>query len=1173
MKKIYLLFLIFLNFCQSFEKTTIKKIELENLENYKKSQELLKKANSFYDKKDYINAIQYSRESLNYQVSFDAYYILGLSYFQINQTEESLSFLEKAESIKPNHQQVLLTSGLIYMSLAKYEIALEKFRKLYELHPDDPVYQYRLGLSYKSLGDYSNAIQFLEKAEKSNFTFKENVLLNLADIYFELKDYEKSSFYYDELKKIKPDLEEVQQSKQNVKIAKLLEKGNQFFNRRMYKDAEEIYKKIIEKYPSEKIGYIQLGLLKLYMNQYKEAIQNFNKAISFSRDNDTFLFLCRSYLEAQMFNESKGCLDKSLSLYPVDSALLNLLSIYYKKIGNRKLSYSVLNKVLKNDQRNINANKNIYLLYLEDGKIHQAKEHIEILKEIDKQNLSYWGKEEKRIAAYEYVNSGNELLFRRNFNKAKNHFQKALNLYEDAITLIAMGNFFDRIKNQRLAEEYYLKAKRLEKHNIIVYETLLNFYKQAPNQKKFKQIEREILLNSNTDLSFGILFGVLMMEKKDYVSAIKYFEGLKKRYPDDKIINERIALSYYYLAQDSNRKKNFNAAIHFIKKALEWHPENQLYKESYDILLENQKYAKFLPQLEEAEKLYDRGEYDKAKNIYENLYKNWKKPMILVRLSEIEFQKGNIQKGRKLLEDSLKDKPKEIVIREAIYARLIEEKNYEEAEKGFQDILQINSDAYYSYYKLGIISLLKKQYNKAIEYFDDAILYNSNFLPSYLAKGISLYFLKQEEEAKKMFKLASRKDNPGKELALLNLILIELNKDNEKLARNELKKLIQMFPEFSDAYYHLSYLEYLEKNYLLAEELLIKAIQIRNDDLYYWALIQLYLKMPQRKNQLKQTLKYFVQNFNQSSYYEEVKEILRKQGETFFIESSYRGTLKDFKILSFMDLFFIYNDKEITVVKSNTEQILYRKNINSIIDVVLSSFLFVLSKNQFYIFEPLTGNLVKEISNSKEKLNCKMKLNKKEIYLLQSKDCQKIDSIYLVNKNQTYNFDFLDIYFSENYVYLLSSKLFRLPRKEFLNFLENPSVQKLELFLELPLNIKQYLFTNHQFVAVAPTKIFIYSESLDRKEINLDTPFTIYENFIIQLKVPQNIHIFDLKTHKNEKVNLPEPITNPGDFAYLGQNQYIFIDSKQNLNYIKENKILFKKSLNGFLSGIFTFYY
>lgn len=116
-------------------------------------------------------------------------YLIGVAYFQNNNFEKSLIFLDKVLKVSMNNDiedfidmyDLHFCLGGIYFYLKDYTSSLDSYFSAKQYYSDDYIY-YCIGLTYLELKDYSKAIEMMDLANDLN---KENtdVLLSLAYIH------------------------------------------------------------------------------------------------------------------------------------------------------------------------------------------------------------------------------------------------------------------------------------------------------------------------------------------------------------------------------------------------------------------------------------------------------------------------------------------------------------------------------------------------------------------------------------------------------------------------------------------------------------------------------------------------------------------------------------------------------------------------------------------------------------------------------------------------------------------------------------------------------------------------------------------------------------------------------------------------------------------------------
>src|SRR5688572_27763533 len=168
---------------------------------------LLDQANKKIYERDFVGGESLAKLSLQETPTFEGYYTLGLAQFRQNQVDTAMQSFSQAEKIDPEHEQLLLTMGMMDSAQGKHLDAQTRYLKLHKLHPNDPTYSFRAGVGYKELRDFDNAYKLLKKADQEKFEHREQVFLHLGDVCLELKRYDESEEYFTKAGKINPSRE------------------------------------------------------------------------------------------------------------------------------------------------------------------------------------------------------------------------------------------------------------------------------------------------------------------------------------------------------------------------------------------------------------------------------------------------------------------------------------------------------------------------------------------------------------------------------------------------------------------------------------------------------------------------------------------------------------------------------------------------------------------------------------------------------------------------------------------------------------------------------------------------------------------------------------------------------------------------------------------------------
>jgi tetratricopeptide (TPR) repeat protein len=177
----------------------------KELENKELEDIAYKYLNDILNNKNHLNKIKVEKIHPD---SFTAYLYLGITYYGIGDLKKALESFEKAKELAGNNKELLSPAyfyiGATYREMNYLEEALESFKKAEELTDDEGI----LMATYKYIGEILAKINKLDDAliyfNKSLDLAKQaneniaHVLVEIANIYFNKEDLEKTLEYYNE---------------------------------------------------------------------------------------------------------------------------------------------------------------------------------------------------------------------------------------------------------------------------------------------------------------------------------------------------------------------------------------------------------------------------------------------------------------------------------------------------------------------------------------------------------------------------------------------------------------------------------------------------------------------------------------------------------------------------------------------------------------------------------------------------------------------------------------------------------------------------------------------------------------------------------------------------------------------------------------------------------------
>jgi len=135
-----------------------------------------------------------------------SHYLMGMAYYYLGKDSLGLSHLQRSLESNPIDTDALYFTGELLVKFQAYEDAVEYLQRLTELKSDDLYAWFYLGVCYTQLKDYKKAADVYENKVLQLDPEYIDAMTNLAFIYSELGDKEKSLEYIrrvNELKKQK----------------------------------------------------------------------------------------------------------------------------------------------------------------------------------------------------------------------------------------------------------------------------------------------------------------------------------------------------------------------------------------------------------------------------------------------------------------------------------------------------------------------------------------------------------------------------------------------------------------------------------------------------------------------------------------------------------------------------------------------------------------------------------------------------------------------------------------------------------------------------------------------------------------------------------------------------------------------------------------------------------
>ncbi|KAE9536926.1 hypothetical protein AGLY_006733 [Aphis glycines] len=280
--------------------------------------------------------------------------LMGESFFKCGNYEKSLSFLRKAQNLKPNSFHTLINMACNYWKQSRYDLA-----KLFILEaiPKSPCFNDSSWIYYAELLVKTNDIA------KAEFVY--NQILNAyPDLYTVRNNYGKFLLSQKKIINAKQQFEIVQKSAPEFQET-LSNLGDVYFLTDKFDEAILNYHKALDINPNLKITLFNLGKVYFQITEYQKAVEAFEKSIELDPKNASALrYLAVAYCNQDKISMSIKTYKKYLKLLPDDFDInLELALIYVHNVENFQEAENCFIKCIKLNPKRQDLYKNLIEVY------------------------------------------------------------------------------------------------------------------------------------------------------------------------------------------------------------------------------------------------------------------------------------------------------------------------------------------------------------------------------------------------------------------------------------------------------------------------------------------------------------------------------------------------------------------------------------------------------------------------------------------------------------------------------------------------------------------------------------------------------------------------------------------------------------------------------------------
>ena len=228
---------------------------------------------------------------------WEAYYNLGIVYYNTNRYNQALDQFNQVIEALPNFDKPYYGRGLIYEQQNRLDEAIADFKKVTEFNPNDYKPFYYLGkLSVKN-GNYDEATEYLNKAIEINPDYAAPYF-ELGNIQYNQDNYRKAIPHYKKATEL---------DNQNAQYFLLL--GDSYYRSNVYFSAFEAINESIRLDSNNALSYFLLGITVYKQAVMEELIEAFLDLLSGGSQQQDSDLLGTSAANDVQFKTKKAAID------------------------------------------------------------------------------------------------------------------------------------------------------------------------------------------------------------------------------------------------------------------------------------------------------------------------------------------------------------------------------------------------------------------------------------------------------------------------------------------------------------------------------------------------------------------------------------------------------------------------------------------------------------------------------------------------------------------------------------------------------------------------------------------------------------------------------------------------------------------------------------------------
>jgi tetratricopeptide (TPR) repeat protein len=133
-----------------------------------------------FNMRQFPDAIKYAQLVKKGDAAEKVDYILGRSYYEMDDLANGIKFLEAAAQAEPNNAEIPHMLATAYTNMQNYKLAIPHFQKAIAIEPNNARYIYEMALAYYGMNDDKYALKYMLEAGEKGYKKDNEYMQNLS---------------------------------------------------------------------------------------------------------------------------------------------------------------------------------------------------------------------------------------------------------------------------------------------------------------------------------------------------------------------------------------------------------------------------------------------------------------------------------------------------------------------------------------------------------------------------------------------------------------------------------------------------------------------------------------------------------------------------------------------------------------------------------------------------------------------------------------------------------------------------------------------------------------------------------------------------------------------------------------------------------------------------------